>query len=247
MLAVPIAIASENMRNMTLIDPLWAVSAAAGRCPMKVESRRLLTTCIELRATAGQASAQTMRTGFSAAWFSDSVTMGKTLPDSCNNGFEMIRFVPLLSAVAALCSCAPKPESGNAAPNAALEPLDSPGKTVSIHDIDSVRVIDFWATWCGPCRQTMPFIQKLHDDYGNKGVQILGVTQEPRGTVAPFERSSGYNYPIYLDPFGSASRAYNVTAIPKLFVIDKRNRIVFVGSPFDEGAVIEAIEGALKS
>lgn len=93
----------------------------------------------------------------------------------------------------------------------------------------------------------MPFIEKIHTSYKDKGVEVMGVTNENRLTVEKFHQSSGYTYPIYLDSFGDANRRYNIQAIPTLVVIDKNDQVRFVGSPFEADKVTQAIDAALKS
>ena len=136
-------------------------------------------------------------------------------------------------------------EVGSKAPDAKLEPLDKMGGSASIRDTKGVRVIDFWATWCGPCRQSMPFIQKIHDSYAAKGVSVMGISNEARPAVEQFHKESGYTYPIYLDLYNDANRRYKILAIPTLVVIGKDDVIKFIGSPFDAAQVTQAIDRAV--
>ena len=149
-------------------------------------------------------------------------------------------------AVVTLAGCAVESANiGSRAPDAKLEMLTEPGKMVSIQGQSNVRIIDFWATWCGPCRQSMPFIENLHKKYKDKGVQVMGVTDEPRGVVEKFHQELGYDYPIFLDSYGDANRRYAVRAIPHVVVIGKNGIIRWMGSPFDTEGVTEAVESAL--
>lgn len=140
------------------------------------------------------------------------------------------------------------PQVGAQAPDAVVEPLLEPGKKVSIVTASRVKVLDFWATWCGPCQETMPFVQKLFDSYKDKGVDIMAISNESPATVAEHRRqSSSFTYPVYLDLYGDATRRYNVRTIPHMVVIDGTGRIVFEGSPFEAASVTNAIDSALMS
>ena len=91
--------------------------------------------------------------------------------------------------------------------------------------------LNFWATWCGPCKQEMPDIQKLYEDYGGNGEElvVLGVanpsTDTYRGNdgtveeVAAFLEEGGYTYPVLMDTTGESFRAYGVTAFPTTIMI----------------------------
>lgn len=139
------------------------------------------------------------------------------------------------------------PAVGAKAPDAELELLTKPGKFVTIGGEKKVRVLDFWATWCSPCHASMPFIEKLHATYKDKGVEVMGISNESRMEVEKFHSTSGYTYPMFLDSFGDANRRFKVQALPTMVVIDREGVIRFLGSPFDSKEVIAAVEQALKS
>lgn len=136
---------------------------------------------------------------------------------------------------------------GEAAPAFELESPD--GETVSLEDLrGQVVVLDFWATWCPPCRRAMPGIQELHDDYAGKGVAVYGVsTSERGGDPAALMADKGFTYGLLLDgeriaPF------YGVSALPTCYVIDKAGRVVLTTrgfTPRDEAFVRKAIDDAL--
>lgn len=109
----------------------------------------------------------------------------------------------------------------------------------------NVVLVDFWATWCGPCLESMPIIQKIHEDYGPKGLKIMAVTDEARQTVNNFKKDKPYKYPVYLDSDGSANREMGVDALPTAFVISKTGKLLFKGNPLDRDALISAIERGL--
>ncbi|MFH1038629.1 MAG: TlpA disulfide reductase family protein [PVC group bacterium] len=90
-----------------------------------------------------------------------------------------------------------------------------------------IVIIDFWATWCPPCRKEIPDFVELYKEYAGKGVEILGISldQKPRGVLPPFVEKYKINYPILLTD-GKVDRAYGgVTGIPTTFVIDREGRV----------------------
>ena len=116
----------------------------------------------------------------------------------------------------------PKPASGaNEAPDFTL--TDANGKTVTLSDYRGKKVVilDFWATWCGPCRATMPLIQSYYEK-NKKNVEVLGIDeQEDAARVNAFIAQTKYTYRILLDKDGKVESTYRVYGIPTLFVIDK--------------------------
>ena len=96
-----------------------------------------------------------------------------------------------------------------------------------------VVIIDFWATWCGPCRATIPRLNALHRKYKGKGVVVLGVTDEETATVEKFLKSTKIEYPIGLDgDERGANKAFFVQAYPTLLLMDKEGviRAVYIGA-----------------
>ncbi len=112
------------------------------------------------------------------------------------------------------------PEIGNLAPDFTLTGLD--GQEVSLSDFRGRPVlINFWASWCGPCRLEMPFLQAVHEKWAGKGLVVLGVNiQEDRVIVEKFVESTGLTFPILLSPGSRVPLSYNVRGIPATFLID---------------------------
>ncbi len=91
------------------------------------------------------------------------------------------------------------------------------GKAYSLAALKGkVLMVNFWATWCPPCRKEMPDMEKLNQRFQKQGLVILGISDEERDTVTKFLADKGYTYPILLDPGRKANTAFGVEGIPKL-------------------------------
>lgn len=105
-----------------------------------------------------------------------------------------------------------------------------------------VIVLDFWASWCGPCRTTMPRLDAWQRTYGPRGLRVVGLTSEDPDDIREFLRSNPRDYAIGHDANGAAARAYGVTALPMLVVIDRRGVIRHVA--LGAGG-LDAVEAAI--
>jgi cytochrome c biogenesis protein CcmG/thiol:disulfide interchange protein DsbE len=118
--------------------------------------------------------------------------------------------------------------AGEKAANFKLEALD--GSTVSLEDLrGKVVFLNIWATWCGPCREEMPSMETLYDEFrNNKDFVMLAVSQDTkgRGVVAPYVEKNGYHFKVLLDPENKVGEAYEVSGVPETFIIDRQGRIV---------------------
>jgi len=104
-----------------------------------------------------------------------------------------------------------------------------------------IVVLEFWATWCPPCRTTIPHLVKMYKTYKDKGVVFVSLTNEPRQKVEPFVGKMGMVYPV-----GGGSptgRVYGVRGIPHAFIIDASGAVVWQGHPM--GGLQQAIEKQL--
>jgi len=110
-------------------------------------------------------------------------------------------------------------------------------------------VIDFWATWCKPCVQAMPELERLHQDYGARGVSVIGVSEDgPRNysKVRPFASRMGITFPLVLDEDGHLQDAWQVPALPTTFVVGSGRRILHVQQGYRPGT-IKGIEQAVQA
>jgi cytochrome c biogenesis protein CcmG, thiol:disulfide interchange protein DsbE len=119
----------------------------------------------------------------------------------------------------------PPNEITGAAPAFTLTDLS--GKQVSLADFrGKVVVLDFWATWCPPCKKEIPDFIELQKQYGSRGVQILGIALDQPDKVSEFVQQNGVNYPILLGNDAITAKYGGIDGIPTTFVIDKQGRIV---------------------
>ncbi|OGU60304.1 MAG: hypothetical protein A2X64_03675 [Ignavibacteria bacterium GWF2_33_9] len=135
---------------------------------------------------------------------------------------------------------------GSQAPDWAL--LDANGNKVSLNSLKGkVVVLDFWATWCNPCKIVMPTIQKIHDKYKSKNVLVYGVNTWEKSDASKFMKENKYTYGLLLKG-DKVAENYKVTGIPSLYVIDKNGKIILaeVGVQGDlEQKLAKAIESSL--
>ncbi|MFQ5408905.1 MAG: TlpA family protein disulfide reductase [Anaerolineales bacterium] len=118
----------------------------------------------------------------------------------------------------------PAPQVGHPAPDFTL--ATGSGQSVTLSDFRGAPVVlNFWATWCGPCRAEMPAFERLWREQGGR-VQFVGVNvQESPEQVASFAAELGVTYPLPLDPDASVARLYRVRAFPTTLFIDARGVI----------------------
>jgi peroxiredoxin len=125
---------------------------------------------------------------------------------------------------------APSPIVGKPAPDFDLKTVTGEKLKLSDHK-GKVVVLDFWATWCAPCIQAMPDMQSTYEKFKGKDVAVIGMNQDqggPRDQVKKVVDSRGVTFPQTLDPNGSASQAYGVTAFPTVILVDKQGKIAQV-------------------
>ncbi len=94
--------------------------------------------------------------------------------------------------------------------------INSPGFKIADHK-DSIVIVEFWATWCPPCRQSIPHLKKLNETYKDRGVVLVSLTDEPAETINEFNKKAGMDWTIGAG--SSSGRDYGVKGIPSAFIV----------------------------
>ena len=87
-------------------------------------------------------------------------------------------------------------------------------------------LVNFWATWCPPCRKELPDLEALYQRFGSRGFVILAISDEEAGKVKPFVADQKLTYPVLLDPGRKVNELFQVEGIPKSFVYDRAGKLV---------------------
>ena len=105
--------------------------------------------------------------------------------------------------------------------------MDLDGNEISLSDFNGkVLILNFWATWCPPCREEIPDFVEVYNEYESKDVQFIGVSNEDISTLRSFVEDYNINYPILIDNANVASK-WGINAIPTTFMLDRDGKVIF--------------------
>jgi cytochrome c biogenesis protein CcmG/thiol:disulfide interchange protein DsbE len=124
----------------------------------------------------------------------------------------------------------------------------APGTRMSVADLKGHAVLlDFWASWCGPCAMEAPVVDRLARRYEKKGLVVLGVNvSDTPAVIQAYASQKGLSYPMVLDPGSTASERYGVRQLPSLVVIDKQGNVqAFLTGLVDEAALSDIVTAAM--
>jgi len=128
-----------------------------------------------------------------------------------------------------LTSALPRRANQVGAPVPNFTVRDLSGKSVTSNDLrGKVAVLDFWASWCMPCREELPLLQEVAAEFTRSDVAFLAISVdlESAAEVKDFLKNNKIRLPGFLDVHGSASEAFEVSALPTLIIINKQGRII---------------------
>jgi cytochrome c biogenesis protein CcmG/thiol:disulfide interchange protein DsbE len=141
--------------------------------------------------------------------------------------------------IAGVLTAGPRAAAPGPAPDVALQTLE--GASVRLADFKGkVVVVDFWASWCPPCKTSFPELDKLSRDYKAKGVEVLAVNlDERRKDADAFLGAHPHTMAVLFDPKGASPLAFGVKGMPSSFVLDREGNIRFthLGYSGDVGAI----------
>lgn len=94
-------------------------------------------------------------------------------------------------------------------------------------------IVEFWATWCPPCRQSIPHLNEVYAKFKDRGLVIVGITNEERSIVDSFMKKLPMHYTVARDASGGLARQFGVRGIPHAMIVDKTGKIVWEGHPME--------------
>jgi peroxiredoxin len=156
-------------------------------------------------------------------------------------------------ALAALVIALPALAISSSAPAPDFTLASRAGKPVSLAQYKGqVVMINFWATWCGPCRQEMPHLEAIHKKYSKMGFTMLGVNVEPDSKAASAwlaKQSTPVSFPILFDTDSKVSKLYSVAGMPSSVIVDRKGkvRVLHKGyKPGDENEYLNSIRTLIR-
>ncbi len=131
---------------------------------------------------------------------------------------------------------------GASAPTFQLDSMA--GKKVNLSDLrGKVVLLNFWASWCGPCRKEMPILEQLHKQYQSKGVALVGVNVEPDSQEAlKWLKVTPVSFSILFDRDSSVSKLYQVEGMPNTVILDRKGKVRFIHRGYKPGEENEYLD-----
>ncbi len=176
------------------------------------------------------------------------------LPVSSPQTGNTMRFTSLLIflLLVSIPLCAQNDNAGRKAPNFKIEDIN--GNMVELEkEIGSGPVIiNFWATWCIPCREELPKLHDIYKDLKDQGLKLFAISIDDERTsskVEPFVKQKGFTFPVLLDPGSSVRQKYYATDVPFTLILDKAGNIAYSHQSYkkgDELKIREIVESLLK-
>ncbi len=154
----------------------------------------------------------------------------------------MKRYFPFVMLLLSLSLFA---QEGKKAPDFSIENLDGDLVTLSENTGSGPVLLSFWATWCKPCIEELPHLEKIYSDLKEKGLKVFAISVDGEKTAAkvePFAKTKGMNIPVLLDPNGDVARAFYAKDVPHTVLLNGAGEIVYTHSGYKLGDEIELRE-----
>ncbi len=140
-------------------------------------------------------------------------------------------------------------QDGQKAPDFSLENLE--GETITFNEArgENVVLISFWATWCKPCMEELPEVEKIYSELGEKGLKAFAISVDGERSVAkvePFVKSKKMTIPVLLDTNGDVARLFYAKDVPHTVLIDQSGNVVYSHSGYKKGDEIQLKEKILE-
>jgi len=165
--------------------------------------------------------------------------------------FGMLLTLSACNKTGSVTTASPIAKENSAAPDISVVSITD-GSTLKLSSLKGkVVLLNFWATWCPPCREEIPSMMKLNSALLGKPFQMIAVSMDEGGkpAIESFFKESGFSLPTYLDQSGNAGKVYGVTGVPESFIIDRQGILVkkiIGGIAWDSPEVASFFEGLMK-
>ena len=140
-------------------------------------------------------------------------------------------------AAAAVASATPTDALRTGAPAPSFQLNSMAGKAVSLDSLKGqIVLVNFWASWCGPCRKEMPILEQLNRQYRGKGVTLVGVNVEPDSAAATdWLKATPVSFPILFDVDSKVSKLYQVEGMPNTVILDRKGNVRYIHRGYRPG------------
>ncbi len=126
------------------------------------------------------------------------------------------------------------------APDCALSDFNHPERIIHLKPNKDVVYVDFWASWCGPCVKSFPFLEHLHQQYHKKGLKIIAINlDDSKKDAEEFLKAYPVSFQIVQDPDGLCPEKFGLTVMPSSYLIDRQGNIHHTGLGFNKAEVLE--------
>ena len=154
------------------------------------------------------------------------------------------RLLCLVTLIITPVLAAPGPMLQTGAPAPAFQLNSNSGRPVNLADLKGqIVLMNFWASWCGPCRQEMPILEQLNHLYRNKGLTLIGVNVEPDSSAAmAWLKATPVSFPILFDVDSKVSKLYEVEGMPNTVILDRKGIVRYIHRGYSAGAENEYLD-----